>query len=130
MTLYITGFYAAALALLALALSIAVTMVRAKSGVSILHGDDMNLAVRIRRHGNLTEVVPLALILLGIAELGGAAPAFLYAAGTALLVGRIVHPLGMSATVAKHPLRIAGGMLTNLSIVGLIILIVSTRLAA
>jgi len=130
MTLYITGFYAAAIALLALFLSVSVTVLRAKTGISILHGDSIALAERIRRHGNLIESAPLVLILMGIAELGGAPVLWLYMAGTALLVGRILHPIGLSAARAKSPVRIAGGMLTTAATLVCVLLIVLPRVAA
>jgi len=130
MVLYITGFYAAAIALLTLFLSLSVSALRAKTGISILHGENIALAERIRRHGNLVESAPLVLILMGVAELGGAPALWLYVAGTALLAGRILHPIGLSAARPKSPVRIAGGMLTTAAILVCIVLIALPRFTA
>ncbi len=37
-------------------------MMRGKTGISILHGDNMDLAEKMRRHQIFVEYVPLALI--------------------------------------------------------------------
>ena len=95
MTLTITPLYAAALGLMMIGLTIMVIVHRARSGVSILHGEDMHLAESIRRHGNFIENVPMALILLGFAELMGAPPLLLHSAGAILILSRVLHPFGI-----------------------------------
>ena len=65
----ITALYAGLLGLLSVALGIQVGRARLAAGVSILHGDDMNLALAMRKHGNLTEWAPMALILTPVAVL-------------------------------------------------------------
>jgi len=129
MSLYITGYFAAALALLLLVLSILVIMRRAAGNVSILHGDDMTLATRIRRQGNLTEYAPLVLILMGVAEMGGASAQALWIIGAAFLLGRIAHPFGLWADRPIHAARFAGVILTFLPMLALTGLIVWPRLA-
>lgn len=116
MTLPITSIYAAALAVILLALTYHVIFGRAKTGVSILHGGDMALATRMRRHGNFVETVPLALIVMALAELGGANATALHVAGVLLVLGRIAHPIGLDPDVATKPLRIIGGVASHLSI--------------
>jgi hypothetical protein len=77
---------------------------RLRTGISILHGDNMELATAIRRHANFTESVPFALILLGFLELNGArrAPARArHRAGRA----RSSHPLGLQHDNVRNPLR-------------------------
>ena len=64
MTLQITALYAAILTLMYLALTYYVINGRVAADQSILHGDDMNLATKIRRHGNFAEFVPMALIVM------------------------------------------------------------------
>lgn len=58
----ITGLYAAVLTVVGLTLMNRVGRIRDRTGVSILHGDDMHLALAMRQHGNFIETVPLALI--------------------------------------------------------------------
>lgn len=123
MTPTITPIYAVPLALLALVLWVRVSSLRARLRVSIGDGGDPALHERIRQHGNFAETVPLVLILMGLAEAQGVAPVWLHAAGVLLLAGRILHPLGLRADNAAHPLRIlgnTGGLLaTVILIVGL-----------
>ena len=119
----ITAFYAGLLALIVTALGAVIGPIRLRTGISILHGDNMLLATAIRRHGNFTESVPFALILLGFLELNGASPGLLHGLGIALVVARIAHPIGLKHDNVRNPLRgigaggttlvtlIAGGML-------------------
>ena len=67
----ITALYAGVLALIVGVLGFQVGSTRSRVGISILHGDDMDLAEKIRRHANFTENVPLALILMAVLELNG-----------------------------------------------------------
>jgi uncharacterized protein len=101
----ITAFYAGLLALIVIALGAAIGQMRARTGISILHGDNMELATRIRRHGNFTESVPFALILLGFLELNGASPGLLHGLGIALVLARIAHPIGLQHDNVRNPLR-------------------------
>ena len=119
----ITALYAGLLALIVIVLGGVIGPLRLRANISILHGNDMVLATAIRRHGNFTESVPLALILLGFLELNGASPGLLHGLGIALVVSRIAHPLGLKHDNVRNPLRgigaggttlvtlIAGGML-------------------
>ena len=120
----ITGLYAGLMALIAVALGVLVGVQRARTGVSILHGQDMNLATAIRRHGNFTEVVPLALILLAALELNGASPGLLHGLGIALVVARIAHPLGLKHDDMRNPLRgIGAGGTTLITVIAAVALI-------
>jgi uncharacterized membrane protein YecN with MAPEG domain len=120
----ITGLYAGLLALIAVALSILVGVQRARTGISILHGQDMNLATAIRRHANFTEAVPLALILLAALELDGASPGLVHGLGAALVVARIAHPLGLQHDNMRNPLRgIGAGGTTLITIIAAVALI-------
>ncbi|HHS82647.1 MAG TPA: hypothetical protein ENJ68_03925 [Devosia sp.] len=112
MILVITPLYAAVLALMFLVLRTMVTVERARSGISILTGNNTNLAVKSRRFGNFIETVPFALILMGFAEMEGTAPALVHGAGILLLVSRLLHPLGLHPEKGNHPLRILSGVLT------------------
>ena len=111
-----TGLYAGALSLILLFLWSQVSAARMKSGISILHGDNLDLAYRIRRHANFVEHVPMALVLIGILELGGARPAILHALGGALTVARVLHPIGIGERKMPNPLRAIGAGATFLVI--------------
>ena len=110
----ITGLYAALLAAVGLTLMVRVARMRARTGVSILHGDDMDLALATRQHGNFIETVPLALILMGLVEANGVNSLLLHANGIVLLLARIAHPIGLRLDRADHPLRAVGAVGTVL----------------
>lgn len=110
----ITALYAGVLALILGALGYQVGSTRNRTGISILHGDDMDLAEKIRRHANFIENVPLALILMCVLELNGAGAGLLHGLGIALVVARIVHPLGLHHDNMRHPLRAIGAGVTFL----------------
>ncbi len=108
-----TAFYAALLALVFLGLSGWVMGGRLTGNV--LHGDggDPDLQKRIRSQANFNEYVPLALILIGLLEGRGASHGTVQALLIALLIGRLLHPVGMFAP-ANSPRQFAcrgGGMI-------------------
>ncbi len=110
----ITAFYAALLAIVVTGLGFQVGSMRGATGISILHGDNMELAEKIRRHANFTENVPLALILMAAIELDGASATLLHVLGIALVATRIAHPLGLHHDHMRHPLRAIGALGTLL----------------
>jgi uncharacterized protein len=114
-TILITSIYAAVLAIIMVALSSHVSAKRANANVSILDGGNAELALRMRRHGNFVENVPMALLLMLLAELDGVGAIWLHAAGVLLVVGRILHAVGLSAEKATA-LRLAGGVASTLAL--------------
>ena len=123
MSLAITGIYAAVLGIMFIALRVNVIIERARSGISIMHQDNMVLAEKMRRFGNFIEVVPHALILMGIAETFGASPTWLHAIGGLLLLSRVIHPLGLDHANGKNPLRILSGLATTFAFATAIVFI-------
>ncbi|MFN0192605.1 MAG: MAPEG family protein [Aestuariivirga sp.] len=113
MSFPVTSLYAATFALLVAVLSNIVSAKRGRANISILHSDDMGLALWIRRHGNLIEVVPLMLILMGLAEARALPSFWLHTAGLVFIAARILHVAGLDAVNTKSPLRIAGGIGTQ-----------------
>lgn len=107
---HVTALYTGLLALVLLVLSIRVISVRRRLRIGI--GDEGNeeLARRIRAHGNFTEYVPIALLLILAGELAAAPDWMLHALGATLVVGRVVHAWSLPA----HSIggRTAGMMLT------------------
>jgi len=110
MTLHITGFYVGLTILLSIILGMRVGLFRGKTKISI--GDDGNkeLALRVRHHGNLLETAALTLLALAILEVNGTADTTLHALGTAYIIARILHPVGLKADRITHPLRAIGAM--------------------
>ena len=129
MTFEITATYAAVLAVMMLILWVHVTKYRASTGISINHADDMDLATRIRRHGNFTEIVPMVLILMALSEAQGTRPLFLHLAGGLLILGRALHPFGLDPNDAARPLRIIGNSAGLIALVICVATILMARLA-
>ena len=115
----ITGFYAAVMGLLLLWLDVQVGRLRGQTGISLYDGGNKELATAIRKQGNFTEHVPMVLVLMALVELNGAPAWLLNASGVALVVGRIIHPMGLDFEKMVNPLRGIGVMLTLLVILAL-----------
>src|SRR3954452_8780420 len=96
MGLHIVPPYAAVLALIFVLLSIYVIRGRGRYQITIGSGAAPDLERRIRVHANFAEYVPFTLLLLVIAELRGAPPGWLQIMCLCLLVGRVLHALGVS----------------------------------
>ncbi len=110
----ITALYAGILAIYSIWLSSRAGLMRGKTGISILHGDNMELAEKMRRHGNFTEYVPIVLILIGVLELNGGPAIFLHSLGAALVIARVAHAKGLYHDNISHPLRAVGAAGTAL----------------
>ncbi len=117
MTPTITTAYAAALGLLYVPLSFAVIRSRRRSGVSLGDGGQQELQRRVRAHANFAEYVPIVLILLLLAELGGAAPWRLHLSGASLLLGRCLHAATFLFTQRFMPGRVGGMVMTFFSLI-------------
>lgn len=128
MSLPITAPYIALLAIYIMVLGAVVSIHRAKTGLSLLHGDDMTLLEKMRRHGNFAETVPFALLLMIAAELQGASAFWLHISGILLLVSRLIHPFGINHAKANEVARGIGSAGTTLSMLICIIIILWTWL--
>jgi len=102
----ITAVFTALLALMLVAISIRITVLRAGKKINLLDGGDEQLRRAIRVQGNFIEYVPIALILLALIEWSGAKAWLVYGFGAALLVARIVHAFGLYSGV--FPARVIG----------------------
>jgi uncharacterized membrane protein YecN with MAPEG domain len=108
----VTALYAAPLALLTIGLALAIVRQRRRLRIGIGDGGDPEFARLIRVHGNLTEVAPLGILMLLLAELGGASGVLLHACGGALLVGRLLHAWGLSQRSGRSTGRFLGSLLS------------------
>lgn len=108
MPLTVTTTYVLPLIVIWFALWIGVTSSRSALNASIGDAASPELLLKIRRHGNFIEWVPLVLVLMILAEAQGAGSLWLHAAGALLVIGRIAHPFGLKIDNAGHPLRYVG----------------------
>lgn len=127
MALPTTTLYALPLILIFLILFFRVSARRSDLKVSIGDAGDAILHERIRQHGNFIEWVPLGLILMALAEASAANSIALHCAGGLMVLGRILHPFGLKAGNAAHPLRMAGNSMNLLSMAILFVLLALSR---
>ena len=111
-TLPLTGFYASLLGLLYIGLSINIIRLRLSAEIGIGTSGNDALAKRVRVHGNFSEYVPLALILLGCYEINGASATMLHSLGGLLLLARLSHAIGLNKTIGSSTPRLMGGLST------------------
>lgn len=116
MILPITTLSVAVAAAMLIALAVPISMRRAGLGVAIGDpGEDVTLTRRIRAHGNFTEYVPLALLLIALVEASGNSKATI-ALAAVLLVARLAHAAGTLAGV--NLLRGIGQLATIVTLSG------------
>jgi uncharacterized membrane protein YecN with MAPEG domain len=73
---------------------------------------------RVRAQANFAENVPFALVLMALAEAGGAPGWVLHPAGAAPLAGRVAHGFGIARTPEDFRFRV-GGMAAPFSAIAL-----------
>jgi uncharacterized membrane protein YecN with MAPEG domain len=108
----VTPLYAALCALLLLALSIRVAMLRRRLRVPIGSDGPPEILRAIRVQANCAEYVPLALLLLFLLELARQPLWALHLLGAMLLLGRLLHAIGLGANPGVSFGRFTGIALT------------------
>lgn len=93
----ITACYLAVLALLYVVLSLQVIRLRRANRAAF--GDSGNFALRsaIRAHAHFAEYVPITALMIAMLEMAGAPALRVHLLMGALVVARLLHPLGMYA---------------------------------
>ena len=89
----ITLVFAAIFGFLHVIFTLRVGNYRFKSKISLGDDGDRELLKRIRAHGNFTENVPIALLLILLNDLDGAEDSTLMLMGSILLIARLTHYL-------------------------------------
>ncbi len=119
MSLTITALYASLAGLLLLFLSFRVVRWRRKLSVGLGDGGQENLLRAQRAQANFTEYVPIALILLAVAESQVLTGWLLHTAGAVLLLARLLHAWGLSQSSGRSFGRYWGTLLTWVVILAL-----------
>jgi len=112
MSLPVTALYAGLMGLWLLGLGFAVVRQRRRHDVSVGDGGVRALELAMRAHGNACEYVPIALILLGLAEGMGAPGWALHGFGLMLVAGRALHGAYFLTGARVLKVRVLGMMLT------------------
>ena len=105
----ITALCAGILGIVACVLAGHVGSYRGVAKVTIGDGGNEELICRMRKQGNFTEYVPLALLILALLEMSGSAGNMAIAImGAALVISRILHPLGLKPDGSPTMFRMIG----------------------
>jgi uncharacterized membrane protein YecN with MAPEG domain len=113
----VTALYAGLLGLWVMWLAWEVGNRRRRHKVALGDGGVAELNAAIRAHGNACETVPLALILMALAEGMGAPGWGLHLAGLALVAGRVLHGLHFVLGRRDLSFRFVGMTLTVVPII-------------
>ena len=112
----ITALYAGLFGILYIVLCGFVVAHRRRARIGLGLGSDTGLERAVRVHGNFAEYVPLFLVLLLLAELGGAAAWLLHIVGAVVFLARIAHAYGLSQSSGTSSGRFMGTLATWVSI--------------
>ena len=106
----IISTYAALLAFFYIYLSFNVIKVRRAEQISLGDNGNATLQRAVRAHANFMEYVPIALILLFLAEYQGLSSHYCHLLGTLLVFGRVCHSIAINDNTLK--LRVIGMLST------------------
>ena len=114
----IIAFWTLPLTLIFLWLSFRVIRHRRAGRIPLGSGGDARLERAIRAHPNFAEFVPFAVLLLILAEWGGAWSWLLHALGALLVTARLSHGMGMVQDPEDYRFRVFG-MMGTFSVMGI-----------
>lgn len=89
---------------------------RQSAKVSLGTGGDAELEIRTRAHGNAAEYIPITMLGLYVLASLGAPMWMVNAVGGVFTLGRVLHAIGLSATIM--PARLVGMVLTWTGMLG------------
>ena len=107
----ITGLYIAIFAIIQAMMVVWIAKSRYSEKVVLGNGDSEILEKKSRVYGNFVEVVPTAILLMLIAELGGAPLWVIHWMGTLMVLSRISHAKGLLTPPGYGTYRMAGMLL-------------------
>jgi uncharacterized membrane protein YecN with MAPEG domain len=103
-------------------LSFAVIALRRKNKVGLGSGGHEDLERAIRAQGNFSEYIPIGIILLACLELNGAPWWLVASPGIALIIGRLIHAMGINTPPPDFAKRVLGMRLTFGALISLLVL--------
>ncbi len=110
------AFYAGTLGLLLLILSVITVRVRLRTRTMIGDGGKNDLIKAQRAHGNASEYIPTALVLLVVLVFLNAPIWLMHLVGGSLLLGRCMHAYGLLTSTGVTRGRFLGMVLTWMSL--------------
>jgi uncharacterized protein len=128
----ITSAYLAILALLYAVLALQVTRLRRGNRVTFGDGDNIKLRSAIRAHANFAEYVPIIALMVAMLEISGMSAVRVHLLMAALLLARLLHPLGMYVGPRTWQFRVCrvGGIGLTITVLIAAALLILSRLAA
>jgi uncharacterized membrane protein YecN with MAPEG domain len=118
--LLITSIVAAILTIIFVNLSFAVIGLRRKNKVGLGNGGHDDLERAIRAQGNFAEYVPFGIILIACLELNGAPWWLVAIPGITLIIGRLIHAIGINTPPPDFSKRVLGMKFTFLTLISLV----------
>ncbi|MBR0799526.1 MAPEG family protein [Bradyrhizobium jicamae] len=114
----VTAGYLAILALLYATLALLVIRLRQSNLAPFSDGGNVALRNAIRAHGNFIEYVPIITLMVAFLEMSGTPATRIHVLMGALLLSRLIHPLGMYARPGTLLFWIgrAGGIFITISL--------------
>lgn len=106
----VTSLTAGLLALLLVALSIRISMLRMRHRVSLGDGGHDDLQRAIRAHGNTAEHAPIFILLLLLAEAGNAPMAIIWTLAIVFVAARVMLVTGLLSSALSKRRRIGAGL--------------------
>ncbi|MDO8692798.1 MAG: MAPEG family protein [Sheuella sp.] len=120
--LLVTSIIAAVLTSIFIKLSFAVIGLRRKNKVGLGSGGHEDLERAIRAQGNFAEYIPFGIILVSCLELNGAPWWLVAVPGITLIIGRLIHAVGINVPPPDFSKRILGMQFTFMTLITLIFL--------
>ncbi|QWE08629.1 MAPEG family protein [Polynucleobacter ibericus] len=115
----VTSIIAAVLTIIFVRLSFAVIGLRRKNQVGIGSGGHEDLERAIRAQGNFAEYVPFGIILIACLELNGAPWWLVAIPGITLIIGRLIHAVGINEPPPNFNKRVLGMKFTFVTLLSL-----------
>ena len=119
--LLVTSIIAAVLTAIFIKLSFAVIGLRRTNKVGLGNGGHEGLERAIRAQGNFAEYVPFGILLIACLELNGAPWWLVTIPGITLIVGRLLHVVGINTPPPDFSKRVLGMKFTFMTLIALIV---------
>lgn len=110
----ITALYTGLLAILGIGIGFVCGSLRGKLKINLGDGGNADMLLAMRRQANFVEYVPMALILIALAEMNGAPDYAVHGFGLVLLAARVSHAFGLSNESGQILFRGLGAAVTAL----------------
>ena len=120
--LLITSIIVSLLAILFIKLSFAVIKLRRANKIGLGTGGNESLERAIRAQGNFIEYVPIGVLMLATLELNGAPWWMVALPGFTLIIGRLIHAVGIKIPPPDFSKRKLGMQFTFFTLIALVIM--------